>query len=156
MQKDNHTCEPLGKCNKRWDDTMVRWLQMPNICTSTVSNNKDKVMKLEFFSTWRRVWLTCTNKSEDCINKHQCDTSPKHQQNKAKVQKFPSINNTMSGYESALCFMNCGLFIVVSKLWYQDDDSDSWLPCLIISTEIGLFTHNTLLKDQWQNDQYVI
>lgn len=84
----------------------MRWLQMPKICTWTASKNKDKVLKLEFFSSWRTVWLTCTNKSEGCINKHQCDL-----QNISKIkQKFPSINNTLSGYEPALCFMNCGLF----------------------------------------------
>lgn len=110
------------------------------------SKSKDKVLKLGFFSSWRTVWLTCTNKSEGCINKHQCDL-----QNISKIKQKcrnspPSIAHCLATSQRYVLWIVD--FLVVSKLWYQNDDSDSWLPCLIISTEIVYTTLCWKLNDK--------
>lgn len=118
--RKTNTCEPLGKCTviskihmctiNLWDDSKLQ-----KICTWTVSKNKDKVVKLEFFSSWRTVWLTCTNKSEGCINKHQCDL-----QNISKIKHKcknppPSIIHCLATNQRYVLWIVD--FLVVSKLW---------------------------------------
>lgn len=150
MQKDKHVwtfrknvISKIHMCTiNLWDDSKCQKYVLEQWAKIKISTEIRVLQQLEDS-------VTHMHKQKWRLHQQTSMWSPKHQQNSP-----PSIIHCLATNQRHVLWIVD--FLVVSKLWYQNDDSDSWLPCSIISTEIGLFTHNTLLTAQWQNHQYVI
>ncbi len=85
-----------------------------------MSNNK--VLKLESFNSWRRAWLTCTNKKRRLHQQNQCETtSPKHQQKYRNPP--PSILDCLALNQPCVLWIVVSLFsgkqTMVPEAWFR-------------------------------------